>query len=846
MIENAEYEEIKDVNQNTSIRIRPMKAEEVLATRAKSNIVTANAMVDGSMPLYPAFNNLLVRDPTTLQYANEGYSRNSLIFNILTRRAQAVHQAKLKVYKKDADGEKGDPLPYSDYQKLLDRPNPYMTARVFWQTGELYVCVGGVNFVNKVRDEYGVVKYLYPYHQSQVNYIQGSQQWIDGYVYDNGAGYRRSFTTEEMFEIKFTSVNFFYPFKAISPMLSLLKEVNVDNQRGELEVALLQNGGVPSFAIYPGDTISPMTGDQIDTAIEKIISKINGRNRGKPLLMNPNYKVEKIGYSPKDMLLTDFAKIPETRACLLPGTGIITRRGVVAIEQVVPGDYVISHKGIWRKVTESLTNPNRPCVEVQSSFASLFATEDHPVYAARISQNRGHKCNVDSFGWLGAGALKPTGIRGECNGLVIPKLRPGAKDYLEILPLIKQNRFPLKEKDGKLIGAHPGTHIIPARIPYSYQFGRLFGFYLAEGSSAGTRIEFDFNKNETEYHSEVIAALKDIFHLPAKMRECRTAMRITAQHPALAQLFKCGNAHTKMLPEWVWIATEEFWRGMLSAWSDGDGNTTKKWKRTRITTVSKNLAWHMRLIAIALGKKAGLTADHRAACYLEGRLMPEGISYVVQFQESDEPRYSKFLPHSDGLVTKVKSIKGIDYSGPVYNLEVEQDHSFLTESGVVHNCAVYGVPAGYAQTLIGLEHAGTYANRETDKRSMFEDTIVPAWGAYAEDIMAGMAGEMFHDGIKADDCIVEFDYSKLPALMESNDKVLGATVKLWMANMLPLNAALAKLGEDPLDESDPKANLYYTELTGLLGEEAPPPALVITPPAVPIPNEGEPDESETT
>lgn len=472
-VEEAQWETVNDVNASTSIRIRPITRSEALAKQAKQNIISQ----DGSMPLYPAFNNLLVRDPTTLQYANEGYSRNSLIFNILTRRAQAIHQAKLWAYELDKDGERADKIGKSDYQKLLNKPNPYMTQRVFWQTVELYVCIGGVAFIQKVRDEYGVVKYLYPYHASQINYIQGSQNWVDGYVYDNGAGYREEIPKENMFEIKFSSVNFFYPFKAVSPLLALLKEVNVDNQRGELEVALLMNGGAPSFAIYPGESIAPMTQDQIDTSIERIITKINGRNRGKPLLMNPNFKLEKVGYSPKEMLLTDFGLIPESRAC-----------------------------------------------------------------------------------------------------------------------------------------------------------------------------------------------------------------------------------------------------------------------------------------------------------------------------------------------------------------------------------AVYGVPPGYAQTLTGLKFAGTYANRAEDKKSMFEDTIVPCWVAYAEDVNGGMENEMFHDGTKASECQVGFDYSNLPALMEANDKIEDGILKQWQVNVITLNDTLVELGWDALPKDDPRGKLYYSETTGMaLGTAAPQdqsPVSIETPPAQPVPTNEEEEEPQ--
>jgi len=40
--------------------------------------------------------------------------------------------------------------------------------------------------------------------------------------------------------------------------------------------------------------------------------------------------------------------------CLLPGTQIYTKRGLVNIEDVIIGDEVLSHKGRWKKVTATI------------------------------------------------------------------------------------------------------------------------------------------------------------------------------------------------------------------------------------------------------------------------------------------------------------------------------------------------------------------------------------------------------------------------------------------------------------------------------------------------------------
>lgn len=275
---------------------------------------------DGAFPLMPLYNNLISVNPETYKFANEGYGRNSIVFNVITRRAEAIHQVPLIITKKKkgevAKKKKLQPED-NDLSRLFDQPNVYQDLSDFLQYCSIYTDVGGRTFIHKVRDGYGVVTELYPYHASQITIEQGTDRMIEGYWYDNGAGYRKFIPPEDMFQIRFPSVNFWKPYTSWSPLLALAKEVDIDNQRGELQVALMLNGGVPPFAIYPGDTQPEFSQDSLDGAVEKVVAKINGRNRGKPLLMNKDFKIEKIGYNPKDLDLTTFSAIPETRICAI-------------------------------------------------------------------------------------------------------------------------------------------------------------------------------------------------------------------------------------------------------------------------------------------------------------------------------------------------------------------------------------------------------------------------------------------------------------------------------------------------------------------------------------------------
>src|SRR5665213_193208 len=78
------------------------------------------------------------------------------------------------------------------------------------------------------------------------------------------------------------------------------------------------------------------------------------------------------------------------QTCLVPGTLIFTRRGVVPVEDVKVGDEVLTHKGRWRAVTETMANPvgGKAVYEIRArGLDALTATGNHPIFAARYKHN---------------------------------------------------------------------------------------------------------------------------------------------------------------------------------------------------------------------------------------------------------------------------------------------------------------------------------------------------------------------------------------------------------------------------------------------------------------------------
>ncbi len=231
---------------------------------------------------------------------------------------------------------------------------------------------------------------------------------------------------------------------------------------------------------------------------------------------------------------------------------------------------------------------------------------------------------------------------------------------------------------------------IPETIILSPRFGRLIGFFLAEGSVSSGKALLTFGAHEEHTLVEESVDLFTDLGVEAHVQHRpNNSINVCVYGTAWSKLFQrlCGTgAGLKQLHPMLSCGPREFLENVLSGWLAGDGYRSRKRGRNHDrlagTSVSKSLALAMYDIANALGKaptfnknkgKVNNAAAHRRE-YYEVSLSPDDSSRA-KCEETDTHVWRR-----------VRAISQVEYDGPVYNLSVEGDESYVADGIGVHNC----------------------------------------------------------------------------------------------------------------------------------------------------------------
>ena len=439
--------------------------------------------------------------------------------------------------------------------------------------------------------------------------------------------------------------------------------------------------------------------------------------------------------------------------CLPPEEHIHTRDGVKEIKDVKGGDFVFTHKGRLRKVTEVYTRPYRGAVHHIKPWyfgLGLTATPEHPFYAIKMQRHcgkRGGSCRPDCDRryhcrehpkmeskdfkprWIQAKDLRKNDV------LVFPRPREENDVYAFNLSsyIPKTPAFMMDSADNSGVSRGVGTLTMPGtrsrifadHILVNKDLCRLAGYFLAEGSVNGRdAVSFTFSQNEKEYIDDVKSLMASVFGLPCvKERRKTQSTELIFYSKIIQEVFsvlfyqKGGmhRAHTKALPQWMLFLPPEKQAEILRGWWRGDAGYT----------VSRELMNQMKIIALRLGIIPSITKFSKEKFNegmhtIQGRIITSrhdlfqfvGLAFFEDafglrsdpiFQKSRYiPKLSRRHGWIDGsyIYIPVRGIEIREYEGTVYNLEVEEDHSYLAEFAAVHNCwtpwfSVFGSMSGF-------------------------------------------------------------------------------------------------------------------------------------------------------
>ncbi len=413
--------------------------------------------------------------------------------------------------------------------------------------------------------------------------------------------------------------------------------------------------------------------------------------------------------------------------CLPGNEEVNTNSGYLPISEIKVGHRVLTHRGVYRRVTKVFKRYYKGplCYIEPWYYLPVTLTLEHPVLVTRTKQ-----CQFDTRTlcketcrsvnnkycekyylnykkeWVPAGKVNRKDIvhllfddkdflvdeldfsfvtdvpsqyyqvigeraKGRSYGSIQSELGVWPSTaYHWIKGSIPRNSIAARE--GYLKHGSSPSKPIPERVRLTPAVLRLIGFYLAEGCSSSNQLSFSFHKKEKAYFTEVKATMEDVFGLNCYEREVRNVHVLVYSSLILAKIFKTlfgKDAYTKRLPHYLLRLSPERQKHILSAYVQGDGYQIDS-NTSTVSTASRDLALQTRHMLLRLGHIP---------------LIDKGRN-VYRIIWKDKLKIPYAYVSGNVFSSPIRKLWIEKSEGYVYNLEIEEDHSYVTKSFIVHNC----------------------------------------------------------------------------------------------------------------------------------------------------------------
>ena len=277
---------------------------------------------------------------------------------------------------------------------------------------------------------------------------------------------------------------------------------------------------------------------------------------------------------------------------------------------------------------------------------------------------------------------------------------------------------------------------IPNEIPLSYDFGRFVGLYIAKGSTGKGVISISLHEKEKDTANFVIDFTKRIFGLNATIKaEPEKHGQSVCIHSIILKHFlklSCGNkASYKRIPSWAFNAPKDFLSGLIRGIWEGHGNKEcrKKDNTIKFATASKSLVYQVQYLLGMFGVVPSIEKSEKTENKFRDKVykyvIPKPLynlrisgqqlyknEWLLNFQYNrphklpNHSRERNYFVLPDYIAVKIYSVRREQFEGDVYNIEVEEDHSYLVNGKCVKNCDGGGYARMNRKFMFGLQERG--------------------------------------------------------------------------------------------------------------------------------------------
>jgi len=306
----------------------------------------------------------------------------------------------------------------------------------------------------------------------------------------------------------------------------------------------------------------------------------------------------------------------------------------------------------------------------------LRLTPEHPVLVVsgrhmitRINHRMLRRLRLGAPYWKDACKLEPKTTNKSGDYILVPRL-PGTES---------RRKITLEE-----FSSRRGLFVARAkRLPTSFWLCRdtawLLGMYVAEGYTTSTGISFCLGKHESELIAELFEKISALGYRPCA-RKTRTAIEVSIRSRILSRAFSawCGKgARFKRIPSFVISHVyDSIVKGFLDGYMQGDGYESRDHRSKTLTrgasTTSLRLALELQLLLVRLGVAATVCRVERPRVgRIENRTVNLHDYYQVAWCVKPKKKHAAVL--EDYVAYPVRSIKGTEYNGLIYNLRTAME-----------------------------------------------------------------------------------------------------------------------------------------------------------------------------
>lgn len=381
-------------------------------------------------------------------------------------------------------------------------------------------------------------------------------------------------------------------------------------------------------------------------------------------------------------LPTDIDLITHGSPCFPKGSKVLTDEGYKNIEDIKNGDMVITHTNEYKEVYMLMESESNDLYSIKPrNSTAIIATGNHPFYVRKMNRSWDKKSRKYQRSWEKPvwKCLKELDSSYYC-GVAINKV-----EQLPVWNGVSDNR-------NNNITKIDNISKLFSREDFWYFVGRYIGDgwctigFNKKENKPTYRTTICCNKSELDQLQDMIG---DLFNY--SVVECRTTYKLQFINKELTiWLSRFGKvAPNKKLMGDIINLPKPLLTSFLDGYIDSDGYYSAG--TYKISSISEELIIGVgQCVAKVCEVPYSIYKTKRPkTCVIEGRTVNQKDSYTISFKLDD---YVEGFVEDGILWCPIRNVSNVKCEETlVYNLEVEDNHSYTVNNVIVHNCTDFSV-----------------------------------------------------------------------------------------------------------------------------------------------------------